>query len=72
MESPGGVVRARIRNDGLVSVDMGVPNFDPALAAHVAGSEEAAVYALDVDGIALSISAPCPWATRTWCSPSRT
>jgi hypothetical protein len=25
MDSPGGLVRARIREDGLVSVDMGVP-----------------------------------------------
>ena len=33
MESKGGVVRARVREDGLVSVDMGVPNFDPALPA---------------------------------------
>ena len=30
MESAGGVVRARILEHGLVSVEMGVPNFDPA------------------------------------------
>jgi diaminopimelate epimerase len=30
MDSPGGLVRARLRPDGLVSVAMGVPNFDPA------------------------------------------
>ena len=29
MESSGGVVHARVRDDGLVSVDMGAPNFDP-------------------------------------------
>jgi diaminopimelate epimerase len=29
MESPGGIVQARVREDGLVSVDMGVPDFDP-------------------------------------------
>jgi diaminopimelate epimerase len=29
MASPAGLVRARVREDGLVSVDMGVPNFDP-------------------------------------------
>src|SRR5579863_8153522 len=29
MESLGGTVHARVREDGLVSVDMGVPNFDP-------------------------------------------
>lgn len=30
MDSPGGIVQARLRPDGLVSVAMGVPNFDPA------------------------------------------
>jgi diaminopimelate epimerase len=29
MDSPGGVVNARLRPDGLVSVAMGVPDFDP-------------------------------------------
>jgi len=29
LESPGGPVRAHVREDGLVSVDMGIPNFDP-------------------------------------------
>jgi diaminopimelate epimerase len=29
MDSPGGLVRARTRPDGLISVDMGIPNFDP-------------------------------------------
>jgi diaminopimelate epimerase len=29
MDSPGGVVHARLRPDGLVSVAMGVPDFDP-------------------------------------------
>jgi diaminopimelate epimerase len=30
MDSPGGTVQARLRPDGLVSVAMGVPDFDPA------------------------------------------
>ena len=30
MDSVGGVLRARVLEDGRVSVDMGVPNFDPA------------------------------------------
>ena len=30
MDSPGGIVLARLRPDGLVSVAMGVPDFDPA------------------------------------------
>jgi diaminopimelate epimerase len=29
MDSPGGIVNARLRGDGLVSVAMGVPDFDP-------------------------------------------
>jgi diaminopimelate epimerase len=29
MDSPGGIVQARLRRDGLVSVAMGVPDFDP-------------------------------------------
>jgi diaminopimelate epimerase len=29
MDSPGGIVRARLRRDGLVSVAMGVPDFGP-------------------------------------------
>jgi diaminopimelate epimerase len=29
LESTGGLVHARVREDGLVSVDMGIPNFDP-------------------------------------------
>ncbi len=29
MESSGGVVHARVREDGMVSVDMGIPNFEP-------------------------------------------
>jgi diaminopimelate epimerase len=30
MDSPGGIVEARLRPDGLVAVAMGVPDFDPA------------------------------------------
>jgi diaminopimelate epimerase len=29
LESAGGLVRARVRDDGMVSVEMGIPNFDP-------------------------------------------
>jgi len=29
LDSPGGLIQARIAGDGRVSVDMGVPNFDP-------------------------------------------
>jgi diaminopimelate epimerase len=42
-------VHARIREDGLVSVDMGVPNFDPRALPMDAGAE-APRYLLNVDG----------------------
>jgi diaminopimelate epimerase len=49
MESPGGTVQARVRQDGLISVDMGVPNFDPR-SLPMDASAEAASYSLDVEG----------------------
>jgi len=61
MGSPGGVVRARIQGDGMVSVDMGVPDFDPRALPMVAAAggalPEAPVYALHVDGADLEIGA---------------
>jgi diaminopimelate epimerase len=66
MESLGGAVHARIEDGGLVSVDMGVPNFDPraiplAMAAGSAANAdvgaEAATYSLRVDGADLKIGA---------------
>jgi diaminopimelate epimerase len=62
MESSGGTVHARVREDGLVSVDMGVPNFDPRAlpfdAPDGAGSAlEAPLYSLRVDGADLQIGA---------------
>jgi diaminopimelate epimerase len=56
MESKGGIVRARIRQDGLVSVDMGAPDFEPRaipLDAHA----EAPVYALDGGGETIELGA---------------
>jgi diaminopimelate epimerase len=47
MESKGGVVRARVREDGLVSVELGVPNFDPG-SLPMDAPAEAPVYTLDV------------------------
>jgi diaminopimelate epimerase len=49
MESPGGIVQARVRDDGMVSVDMGVPNFDPrSLPMRVPA--ELPAYHLQIDG----------------------
>jgi diaminopimelate epimerase len=62
MGSLGGMVRARVRDGGMVSVDMGVPDFAPRalpLEAAVAGAAlaEAPTYALHVDGADLDIGA---------------
>jgi diaminopimelate epimerase len=56
MDSPGGLVRARLREDGLVSVDMGVPNFDPASLPFDA-SGEAYIYPLQAGGSEIEIGA---------------
>jgi diaminopimelate epimerase len=56
MGSLGGVVRAHVRDDGLVSVDMGVPNFDPR-AIPLDAAVEAPMYSLKVDGADIEIAA---------------
>lgn len=56
MDSPGGLIRARVDGTGLVSVDMGVPNFDPASLPFEA-SGEAYVYPLEVNGTEIEIGA---------------
>jgi diaminopimelate epimerase len=56
MGSLGGRVRAHVREDGLVSVDMGVPNFDPRALPMVAAAE-APLYSLKVDGADVEIGA---------------
>jgi diaminopimelate epimerase len=61
MDSSGGRVRAHVRDDGLVSLDMGVPNFDPGkLPMLDAGGSrliEASSYSLNVDGADVEIGA---------------
>jgi diaminopimelate epimerase len=56
MGSPGGIVHARVRDDGLVSVDMGAPNFAPH-AVPMTFTEQALSYTLDVDGARYEIGA---------------
>jgi diaminopimelate epimerase len=56
MGSLGGSVRAHVRDDGLVSVDMGVPNFDPR-ALPMEAAAEAPTYSLKVDGADVEIGA---------------
>jgi diaminopimelate epimerase len=66
MESTGGVVHARVREDGMVSVDMGIPNFEPSsLPMEVAGLDvpgdaspgEMPVYSLEIDGTNIEFGA---------------
>jgi len=62
LDSPGGLVNARLRDDGLVSVAMGVPDFDPR-ALPFETDAEAPSYRLDlpsgpVDFGAVSIGNP--------------
>jgi diaminopimelate epimerase len=56
LESPAGPVSAEVGDDGLVSVSMGSPEFDPVRIPFVADAREAH-YVLDVDGQSLEILA---------------
>jgi diaminopimelate epimerase len=56
LDSPAGLVRARIGDAGQVSVDMGVPNFDPRSLPFDA-PREADSYPLEVAGRTLQIGA---------------
>ena len=56
MQSIGGIVHARVREDGLVSVDMGVPNFDPR-SLPMDADAEAAAYTLDAGGESIEFGA---------------
>ncbi len=61
MGSSGGIVHARIGDQGMVSVDMGVPNFDPRAipmqAADGGTAVEAPWYSFHVDGADVEIGA---------------
>jgi len=61
MDCLGGTVHAHVRDDGLVSVDMGVPNFDPGMLPMVSAGGgrliEASSYSLSVDGADVEIGA---------------
>jgi len=56
LDSPGGRLEARIRDDGLVSIDMGLPRFDPA-ALPFEASGMSYVYPLNVNGREVEIGA---------------
>ena len=55
LQSPAGLIKAKVSPDGLVAVSMGVPVFSPDPIPFVADSE-AATYKLDVGGENLQIS----------------
>jgi diaminopimelate epimerase len=56
MDSPGGLVHARIGDGGVVSVDMGVPDFDPT-SLPMSAAAPAPAYSLNVDGDDVEIGA---------------
>jgi len=56
MASPGGLVHAKIRDGGFVSVDMGVPDFDPR-SLPMEADAAALTYRLTVDGADIEIGA---------------
>jgi diaminopimelate epimerase len=56
LDSPGGLIRAQVHDANLISVDMGVPNFDPKSLPFEA-SAEAHVYPLVVAGTEVEIGA---------------
>jgi len=56
MDSPAGLIRAQVLQPQMVSVDMGVPNFNPASLPFDASSE-AHVYPLEVAGTQVEIGA---------------
>ena len=56
LDSPAGLIRIRIHDESLVSVDMGPPNFDPKSLPFDA-SAEAHVYPLQVAGTEVEIGA---------------
>jgi len=56
VETRSGIIEPRLETDGRVTVNMGVPVFEPARIPFVA-EQRASTYALEVDGRTLEISA---------------
>lgn len=56
LEHPGGLSSARVRDDGIVSVELGVPNFVPELIPFVA-DQQAETYELELGAETVQISA---------------
>ena len=56
VETQGGLIEPRLEDDGLVTVDMGVPRFEPSHVPFVTDSD-ALVQPLHVDGTAVAVTA---------------
>ena len=56
VETRGGLIEPRLEDDGLVTVDMGVPRFEPSHVPFVTDSD-ALVQPLHVDGTAVAVTA---------------
>jgi diaminopimelate epimerase len=56
LDSPAGLIQARVQSDGVVSVDMGIPNFDPRSLPFDAPAP-ADTYSLEVGGKKVEIGA---------------
>jgi diaminopimelate epimerase len=56
LESPAGLVEAIILDDGLISIGMGAPEFEPSRIPFLAGNE-ALSYELDADGQTFDVAA---------------
>ena len=56
VETRGGLIEPRLEDDGLVTVDMGVPRFEPSHVPFVTGSD-ALVQPLQLDGAGVDITA---------------
>lgn len=56
VETKGGLIEPRLEDDGLVTVDMGVPRFEPSHVPFVTGSD-ALVQPLQLDGAGVDVTA---------------
>jgi diaminopimelate epimerase len=56
LQSVGGMVHARVREDGTVSVNMGIPDFNPGSLPMQAATEEPS-YVLEIDGAEIEFGA---------------
>jgi diaminopimelate epimerase len=56
VETRGGIIEPRLEDDGQVTVDMGIPRFEPADIPFVGGAA-AILQALEVDGASVSVVA---------------